>query len=111
MVNWLSARIVAALLWPLHNLAKTLVYKKIHSAIGISKVLYLTPCACFCVTLIILVRVLSVKGVSLTPMLITDIFGEFCGNLQAGISGGGSLPMHVDKFFEVDVYHLINLFC
>uniref|UniRef100_A0A0E0P3U8 4-coumarate--CoA ligase n=1 Tax=Oryza rufipogon TaxID=4529 RepID=A0A0E0P3U8_ORYRU len=39
MVNWLSARIVAALLWPLHNLAKTLVYKKIHSAIGISKVL------------------------------------------------------------------------
>ncbi|EEC76517.1 hypothetical protein OsI_14303 [Oryza sativa Indica Group] len=55
MVNWLSARIVAALLWPLHNLAKTLVYKKIHSAIGISK---------------------------------------------AGISGGGSLPMHVDKFFE-----------
>lgn len=51
------------------------------------------------------------KGVSLTPMLITDIFGEFCGNLQAGISGGGSLPMHVDKFFEVDVYHLINLFC
>uniref|UniRef100_A0A0E0KLI2 4-coumarate--CoA ligase n=1 Tax=Oryza punctata TaxID=4537 RepID=A0A0E0KLI2_ORYPU len=55
MINWLSARIVAALLWPLHNLAKKLVYKKIHSAIGISK---------------------------------------------AGISGGGSLPMHVDKFFE-----------
>uniref|UniRef100_A0A0D9W1B6 4-coumarate--CoA ligase n=1 Tax=Leersia perrieri TaxID=77586 RepID=A0A0D9W1B6_9ORYZ len=55
MMNWLSARIVAAILWPLHNLAKKLVYKKIHSAIGISK---------------------------------------------AGISGGGSLPMHVDKFFE-----------
>lgn len=54
-INWLWARIVAALLWPLHNLAKKLVYKKIHSAIGISK---------------------------------------------AGISGGGSLPMHVDKFFE-----------
>ncbi|XP_062212996.1 probable acyl-activating enzyme 16, chloroplastic [Phragmites australis] len=55
MVKWLWARIVAAFLWPLHNLAKILVYKKIHSAIGISK---------------------------------------------AGISGGGSLPMHVDKFFE-----------
>ncbi|KAM0928527.1 hypothetical protein ACQ4PT_002532 [Festuca glaucescens] len=55
MVNCLWARIVAALLWPLHNLAKMLVYKKIHSSIGISK---------------------------------------------AGISGGGSLPMHVDKFFE-----------
>uniref|UniRef100_A0ACD5X9Z9 Uncharacterized protein n=1 Tax=Avena sativa TaxID=4498 RepID=A0ACD5X9Z9_AVESA len=55
MVNCLRARIVAALLWPLHNLAKMLVYKKIHSSIGISK---------------------------------------------AGISGGGSLPMHVDKFFE-----------
>ncbi|RCV39963.1 hypothetical protein SETIT_9G013500v2 [Setaria italica] len=55
MVKWLWARFVAAFLWPLHNLAKILVYKKIHSAIGISK---------------------------------------------AGISGGGSLPMHVDKFFE-----------
>ncbi|XP_037444491.1 probable acyl-activating enzyme 16, chloroplastic [Triticum dicoccoides] len=55
MFNYLRARIVAALLWPLHNLAKILVYKKIHSSIGISK---------------------------------------------AGISGGGSLPMHVDKFFE-----------
>ncbi|CAN6291114.1 unnamed protein product [Urochloa humidicola] len=55
MVKWLWARLVAAILWPLHNLAKILVYKKIHSAIGISK---------------------------------------------AGISGGGSLPMHVDKFFE-----------
>ncbi|KAM3318323.1 hypothetical protein ACQJBY_035828 [Aegilops geniculata] len=55
MFNYLRARIVAALLWPLHNLAKMLVYKKIHSSIGISK---------------------------------------------AGISGGGSLPMHVDKFFE-----------
>ncbi|XP_006665086.2 probable acyl-activating enzyme 16, chloroplastic isoform X2 [Oryza brachyantha] len=55
MVNWLSASIVAGLLWPLHNLANKLVYKKIHSAIGISK---------------------------------------------AGISGGGSLPMHVDRFFE-----------
>ncbi|KAJ1292730.1 hypothetical protein BS78_01G012500 [Paspalum vaginatum] len=55
MVKWLWARFVAAFLWPLHNLAKILVYKKIHSAIGISK---------------------------------------------AGISGGGSLPMHVDRFFE-----------
>jgi len=24
-----------------------------------------------------------------------------CDTLQAGISGGGSLPMHIDKFFEV----------
>ncbi|CAN6321975.1 unnamed protein product [Urochloa humidicola] len=55
MVKWLWARFVAAILWPLHNLAKILVYKKIHSAIGISK---------------------------------------------AGISGGGSLPMLVDRFFE-----------
>ncbi|KAF7044984.1 hypothetical protein CFC21_054133 [Triticum aestivum] len=55
MFNCLWARIVAALLWPLHNLANMLVYKKIHSTIGISK---------------------------------------------AAISGGGSLPMHVDKFFE-----------
>ena len=39
MVNWLLARIVAALLWSLHNLAKKLVFKKIHSAIGIPKVL------------------------------------------------------------------------
>ncbi|XBI86323.1 hypothetical protein VPH35_094302 [Triticum aestivum] len=55
MFNCLWARIVAALLWPLHNLAKMLFYKKIHSTVGISK---------------------------------------------AAISGGGSLPMHVDKFFE-----------
>lgn len=38
MMKWLWARLVAAFLWPFHNLAKILVYKKIHSAIGISKV-------------------------------------------------------------------------
>ncbi|XWS13334.1 hypothetical protein CRYUN_Cryun36dG0028600 [Craigia yunnanensis] len=55
MLDFLWARIVAAILWPLHVLAKKLVYKKIHSAIGISK---------------------------------------------AGTSGGGSLAMHIDKFYE-----------
>ncbi|KAL1548089.1 Long-chain-fatty-acid--[acyl-carrier-protein] ligase AEE15, chloroplastic [Salvia divinorum] len=53
--DWLCARIIALILWPLHTLAKKIVYSKIHSAIGISK---------------------------------------------AGISGGGSLPPHVDRFFE-----------
>ncbi|WZZ52975.1 hypothetical protein YC2023_053082 [Brassica napus] len=57
LVDWLRARVVAALLWPLHMLAKILIYKKIHASIGISK---------------------------------------------AGISGGGSLPIHIDKFFEVN---------
>lgn len=38
LVDWLWARVVAALLWPLHMLAKRLIYKKIHSSIGISKV-------------------------------------------------------------------------
>lgn len=55
VLDWLRARIIAAILWPVHALAKKLVYSKIHSTIGISK---------------------------------------------AGISGGGSLPLHVDKFFE-----------
>ncbi|KAG1363458.1 putative acyl-activating enzyme 16, chloroplastic [Cocos nucifera] len=55
LIDWLLGRIVAALLWPLHNLGMKLVYSKIHSAIGISK---------------------------------------------AGISGGGSLPMYIDRFFE-----------
>ncbi|KAL2469427.1 putative acyl-activating enzyme 16 [Abeliophyllum distichum] len=55
LFDWFWARITAAILWPLHMLAKKIVYSKIHSAIGISK---------------------------------------------AGISGGGSLPSHVDKFFE-----------
>lgn len=39
-VDWLWARVVAALLWPLHMLAKALIYKKIHASIGISKVLH-----------------------------------------------------------------------
>ncbi|XP_078169638.1 AMP-dependent synthetase and ligase family protein isoform X1 [Carex rostrata] len=55
ILDWLWARFVAAILFPLHILAKMLLYSKIHSSIGISK---------------------------------------------AGISGGGSLPMHIDKFFE-----------
>ncbi|CAN8270494.1 unnamed protein product [Cochlearia groenlandica] len=55
LVDWLWARVVAFVLWPLHMLAEKLVYKKIRSAIGVTK---------------------------------------------AGVSGGGSLPMHVDKFFE-----------
>ncbi|XP_023748642.1 probable acyl-activating enzyme 16, chloroplastic [Lactuca sativa] len=54
-LDWIYARIIAAILLPLHLLAKKLVYSKIHSSIGISK---------------------------------------------AGICGGGSLPLHVDKFFE-----------
>ncbi|KAJ8432721.1 hypothetical protein Cgig2_028637 [Carnegiea gigantea] len=55
VVDWLWARVAAAVLWPIHALAKKHLYSKIQSAIGISK---------------------------------------------AGISGGGSLPTHIDKFFE-----------
>uniref|UniRef100_A0A7C9AL00 Long-chain-fatty-acid--[acyl-carrier-protein] ligase n=3 Tax=Opuntia streptacantha TaxID=393608 RepID=A0A7C9AL00_OPUST len=55
VMDWLWARVAAAVLWPIHALAKKLLYSKIQSAIGISK---------------------------------------------AGISGGGSLPIHIDKFFE-----------
>ncbi|CAA7396191.1 unnamed protein product [Spirodela intermedia] len=54
-LEWVRARVVAVLLWPLHTLATILVYRKIYSTIGIRK---------------------------------------------AGISGGGSLPMHIDRFFE-----------
>lgn len=54
-LDWLFARLAAAILWPIHMLAKKLVYSKVQSAIGIWK---------------------------------------------AGISGGGSLPSHVDLFFE-----------
>ncbi|XP_057787319.1 probable acyl-activating enzyme 16, chloroplastic isoform X1 [Salvia miltiorrhiza] len=53
--DWLWARIIVLILWPLHILANKIVYSKIQSAVGISK---------------------------------------------AGISGGGSLPPHVDRFFE-----------
>ncbi|KAG4990041.1 hypothetical protein JHK85_033024 [Glycine max] len=55
ILDWLWARVVATILFPVHLLAKILVYRKIHSAIGISK---------------------------------------------AGVSGGGSLSSHVDRFFE-----------
>ncbi|KMZ60386.1 Long-chain-fatty-acid--[acyl-carrier-protein] ligase [Zostera marina] len=54
-LEWFWARAVSTILWPIHRLANMLVYKKIRSAIAISK---------------------------------------------AGISGGGSLPDHIDKFFE-----------
>ncbi|KAK9933010.1 hypothetical protein M0R45_020224 [Rubus argutus] len=37
VADWWWARIVAAILWPLHVLGTILVYSKIHSAIGISK--------------------------------------------------------------------------
>ena len=99
MVKWIWARFIATFLWPLHNLAKILVYKKIHSAIGISKVHYCLiiplcylddPCGFEC-NLASLIPILKLLG--------------FCYNLQAGISGGGSLPMHVDKFFEVENCH------
>lgn len=36
--EWLFTRILAALLWPFHLLGKKLVYSKIHSALGITKV-------------------------------------------------------------------------
>ncbi|PWA98790.1 AMP-binding, conserved site-containing protein [Artemisia annua] len=54
-LEWLYARVIAAILLPLHVLATKIVYSKIHSSIGLSK---------------------------------------------AGICGGGSLPTHVDKFYE-----------
>ncbi|KAL4643904.1 hypothetical protein ACB092_02G124900 [Castanea dentata] len=37
MLDWLWARFIAAILWPVHLLAKKIVYSKIHSSIGISK--------------------------------------------------------------------------
>ncbi|CAN8324390.1 unnamed protein product [Cochlearia groenlandica] len=63
LVDYLWARVVATLLWPLHMLAKRLIYNKIHSSIGISK---------------------------------------------AGISGGGSLLFHIDKFYEAIGVNLQN---
>ncbi|XP_043722147.1 probable acyl-activating enzyme 16, chloroplastic isoform X2 [Telopea speciosissima] len=63
MFEWLLARIICAILWPLHILGSKLVYSKILSAIGISK---------------------------------------------AGISGGGSLPLYVDRFFEAIGVQLQN---
>ncbi|GAU42081.1 hypothetical protein TSUD_326580 [Trifolium subterraneum] len=63
MLDWLWARVMAAILYPVHMLANKLVYNKIRSAIGISK---------------------------------------------AAISGGGSLPSHVDKFFEAIGLNLQN---
>ncbi|KAF9666155.1 hypothetical protein SADUNF_Sadunf16G0199400 [Salix dunnii] len=59
----LWARIVAAILLPIHMLAEKVVYSKIQSAIGIRK---------------------------------------------AGVSGGSSLPTHVDKFFEAIGVVLLN---
>lgn len=38
LVDWLWARVVAFVLWPLHMLAEKLVHKKIRSSIGITKV-------------------------------------------------------------------------
>lgn len=38
--DWLWARTISLILWPLHMLAKKLVYNKIQTAIGISKVLF-----------------------------------------------------------------------
>ncbi|XVE84664.1 hypothetical protein DITRI_Ditri17bG0031300 [Diplodiscus trichospermus] len=55
MLDCLWARIVAAMLWPLHVLAKKLVYEKIRAAVGIKK---------------------------------------------TAKSGGGSLPVHIEKFYE-----------
>ncbi|XP_050879372.1 probable acyl-activating enzyme 16, chloroplastic isoform X1 [Lathyrus oleraceus] len=63
MLDWLWARTMAAILYPVHMLANKLVYSKIRSAIGIS---------------------------------------------TAAISGGGSLPSHVDKFFEAIGVNLQN---
>ncbi|XP_057498905.1 probable acyl-activating enzyme 16, chloroplastic isoform X1 [Actinidia eriantha] len=62
-LDWLWARTISLMLWPLHMLAKKLVYSKIHSAIGISK---------------------------------------------AGISGGGSFPSHIDRFFEAIDIKVLN---
>ncbi|XP_024633454.1 probable acyl-activating enzyme 16, chloroplastic isoform X2 [Medicago truncatula] len=63
MLDWLWARIMATILYPVHMLANKLVYSKIRSTIGIS---------------------------------------------TAAISGGGSLPSHVDKFFEAIGLNLQN---
>lgn len=46
LYDWLWARVVAAILWPLHMLGKKLVYSKIHSAIGISKVIFFQVIYC-----------------------------------------------------------------
>ncbi|KAG9143001.1 hypothetical protein Leryth_006275 [Lithospermum erythrorhizon] len=62
-LDWLWARTVSLILWPIHVLAKKVVYSKIQAALGLSK-------GC--------------------------------------ISGGGSLPTHVDKFYEAIGINLQN---
>ncbi|THG08881.1 hypothetical protein TEA_021713 [Camellia sinensis var. sinensis] len=74
-LDWLWARIISLILWPVHILAKKLVYNKIHSAIGISKLVNLEGKICY-------------------------VFQDNQDIGFAGISGGGRLPSHVDKFFE-----------
>jgi hypothetical protein len=49
MLDWLWARIMAAMLYPVHMLANKLVYSKIRSTVGISKVLYSVSVLCFLV--------------------------------------------------------------
>lgn len=61
--EWVLARVMVAMLFPLHMLAKFLVYKKIYAAMGIKK---------------------------------------------AGISGGGSLAPHVERFFEAIDITILN---
>lgn len=92
LVDWLWARVVAFFLWPLHMLAEKLVHRKIRSSIGITKVV-LQHSTSFSVTCFKIF--LPYK-----QYCKTDLQSILCF-LQAGVSGGGSLPMHVDKFFEV----------
>ncbi|KAM7461705.1 hypothetical protein LguiA_029826 [Lonicera macranthoides] len=86
VLDCLWARIIAAILWAIHMLAKKTVYSKIHYAIGMSKVSISYD---LCTENLLLVN----KKENHKPHDSYD-------TLQAGISGGGSLPSHVDKFFE-----------
>jgi hypothetical protein len=76
MLDWLWARIIATILFPIHMLAKKLVYSKIHSAIGISKVLYCLPCFIIMLFYYILFCLFCERPYCLTIYYFAKCFGE-----------------------------------
>lgn len=73
ILDLIWARLIAAILYPIHMLANKLVYSKIRSTIGISKVLYYV--LCFIIKYFIVLLIYSISSTK-CHILTNRLFGS-----------------------------------
>lgn len=115
LLDWLWARTVAAILLPLHMLAKKIVYSKIHSSIGISKVRYATVSDLWCS---VSVHLWSLRLPEVAKQTKTRVIGLIMvsdtrqlTDLRRSFEVGCVIVKLMTFRYTVDIHNIRNFWC